>query len=67
MFYDHGNYSLAIAECIDKIKNNDFDGFTRKLYLEEKSSEILSLPIKDFEDDQKFEPKRQILRKPEMV
>ena len=67
LFYYHGNYSLAMAECIDKIKNNDFDGFTRKLYLEGKSSEILSLQIKDFEDDQKSEPKRQILRKAEMV
>ena len=59
LFYHHGNYSLAMAECIDKIKNNDFDGFTRKLYLEGKSSEILSLQIKDFEDDQKSEPKRK--------
>ncbi|MBU1371122.1 MAG: AraC family transcriptional regulator [Bacteroidetes bacterium] len=67
LFFHHGNYSLSMSDCIEKIKNNEYDGFTRKLFLEGKSNEILSIQIKDFEDDRKDEPKRQILRKSEMT
>jgi AraC-like DNA-binding protein len=67
LFFHHGNYSLAMSDCIEKIKNNEYNGFTRKLFLEGKSNEILCIQIKDFEDDKKDEPKRQILRKSEMT
>lgn len=67
LFYYHGNYSLAMSECIEEIKNNTLNGFTRRLFLEGKANEILSLQINDFEDDQRTEPKRQILRKAEMT
>lgn len=67
LFFYQGNYSLSMSECIDKIKNTQLNGFTRRLFLEGKSNEVLSIQIDDFEDDQKSEPKRQILRKSEMA
>lgn len=67
LFFYHGNYSIGMSNCIDSLKTNRLDGFTRRLFLEGKSNEILSIQIKDFEDDQKSEPKRQILRKADMV
>jgi AraC-like DNA-binding protein len=67
IFFYHGNYSLAMSECIDKIKSNTLEGFTRRLFLEGKSNEILSIQIADYEDDKKDEPKRQILRKAELA
>ncbi|MEO5909400.1 MAG: AraC family transcriptional regulator [Pelobium sp.] len=67
LFFYQGNYSLSMSECIDKIKTNKLNGFARRLFLEGKSNEILSIQIDDFEDDQKAEPKRQVLRKSEMV
>ncbi len=67
LFYYHGNYSMGMSNCIDNIKANTLDGFTRRLFLEGKSNEILSIQIQDYQDDQKTEPKRQILRKSELV
>jgi AraC-like DNA-binding protein len=67
LFYYHGNYSMAMSDCIDKIKSSKLDGFTRRLFLEGKSNEILSIQIQDYQDDKKTEPRRQILRKSEMV
>lgn len=67
LFYYHGNYSLSMSDCIDNIKDSKLNGFTRRLFLEGKSNEILSIQIKDFEDDQKKTPQRNILRKAEMV
>jgi AraC-like DNA-binding protein len=66
LFFYHGNYSLTMSDCIDSIKSNSLDGFTRGLFLEGKSNEILSIQIADYEDDKKTEPKRQILRKSEL-
>ncbi|RKD13888.1 hypothetical protein BCY91_10065 [Pelobium manganitolerans] len=66
LFYHHGNYSLNMADCIDKIQTSRLGGFTRRLFLEGKANEILSIQIQDFEDDRKSEPKRQILRKSDM-
>nr|WP_294894179.1 AraC family transcriptional regulator [uncultured Pedobacter sp.] len=65
LFYYHGNYSMAMSDCIDNIKSSKLDGFTRRLFLEGKSNEILSIQIQDYQDDRKSEPKRQILRKSE--
>ena len=67
LFFHHGNYSMAMSDCIDKIKVSTLDGFARRLFLEGKSNEILSIQIADFEDDVKTEPKKQILRKAEMA
>ncbi|MBC7653385.1 MAG: helix-turn-helix transcriptional regulator [Oligoflexus sp.] len=67
LFFYHGNYSLIMSDCIDSIKGTKLDGFTRKLFLEGKSNEILSIQIADYEDDKKTEPKRQILRKSELA
>ncbi|WP_017258457.1 helix-turn-helix transcriptional regulator [Pedobacter arcticus] len=66
LFYYHGNYSMAMSDCIDHIKTTRLDGFTRRLFLEGKSNEILSIQIQDYQDDRKKEPKRQILRKSEL-
>lgn len=67
LFYYHGNYSMTMSDCIDNIKFSTLDGFTRRLFLEGKSIEILSTQIQDYQDDGKEEPKRQILRKSELV
>ncbi len=67
LFYYQGQYSLSMANCIENIQNSKLEGFTRRLFLEGKSNEILSIQIKDYEDDLKAEPKRQILRKSEMI
>ncbi len=67
LFYYHGNYSMEMSDCIEKISESKLEGFTRRLFLEGKSNEILSIQIQDFQDDKKAEPKRQILRKAEMV
>ncbi|MFC5284815.1 helix-turn-helix domain-containing protein [Pedobacter alpinus] len=67
LFFYHGNYSIGMSNCIDSLKVNGLDGFTRRLFLEGKSNEILSIQIEDFEDDQKEEPKRRILRKADMI
>lgn len=66
LFYYHGNYSMSMSNCIDHIKTNRLDGFTRRLFLEGKSNEILSIQIQDYQDDKRTEPKRQILRKSDM-
>lgn len=67
LFYYHGNYSMGMSTCIDNIKKSRLDGFTRRLFLEGKSNEILSIQIQDYQDDKKSEPKRQILRKSELA
>ncbi|OAQ41912.1 hypothetical protein A5893_01985 [Pedobacter psychrophilus] len=67
LFFYHGNYSLTMSDCIDSIKKTKLSGFTRRLFLEGKSNEILSIQIADYEDDKKIEPKRQILRKSELA
>ncbi|HET8829260.1 MAG TPA: AraC family transcriptional regulator, partial [Pelobium sp.] len=66
LFYYHGNYSMSMSNCIDHIKTSRLDGFTRRLFLEGKSNEILSIQIQDYQDDKRTEPKRQILRKSDM-
>jgi AraC-like DNA-binding protein len=66
LFFYRGNYSLAMADCIDQIKSNPFKDFARRIFLEGKSNEILSIQINDYEDDLKDEPKRNILRKSEI-
>jgi AraC-like DNA-binding protein len=55
-----------MADCIDQIKSNPFKDFARRIFLEGKSNEILSIQINDYEDDLKDEPKRNILRKSEI-
>ncbi|MBK0381588.1 helix-turn-helix transcriptional regulator [Pedobacter sp. SD-b] len=67
LFFYQGNYSLAMSDCIDTIKTSKFSGIARSLFLEGKSNEILSIQISDYEDDKKDIPKRQILRKSELV
>lgn len=66
LFFYQGNYSLNMSDCIDKIKNSKLRGFSRRLFLEGKSNEILSVQIADYEDDRREKPKRQILRKSEL-
>ena len=66
LFFYRGNYSLTMADCIDQIKTTPFKDFARRIFLEGKSNEILSIQINDFEDDLKDEPKRSILRKSDM-
>lgn len=66
LFYYHGNYSLTMADCIYDINSMQYKGFARRLFLEGKANEILGIQIKDFEDDQKADHKKKILRKSEI-
>lgn len=66
LFYYHGNYSLAMAKCIQDINSSKQTGFARRLLLEGKANEILSIQIQDFEDDQQNDSRKKILRKADL-
>lgn len=66
LFFYHGNYSLSMADCIYDINTMLYTGFARRLFLEGKANEIMGIQIKDFEDDQKTDRNKKILRKSEM-
>ena len=60
-----GYYSLAIAECAKSIDNSESEGLARKTFLESRALELLSLQLKQYEDDQKSKGKRMVIRKAE--
>lgn len=59
-------YSLTIAACIQNIKNSEYKGLVRRIFLESQTLEIMAMQIKQYLDD--MEPSRQqsILRKKDM-
>lgn len=62
-FFYQGNYSIAAAECITKIIQNDQKGLVRSTYLESKVLELLSRQIRQFTDDLRSPGKQVMLRK----
>ena len=62
-FLYQGEYSLIIAEILNDIITNNYQGFVRKVYLESKALDLLSMKIKQYQDDLKEPSQRQILRK----
>lgn len=62
-FFYQGNYSIAAAECINKIVKNEQKGLIRSTYLEGKALELLSRQIKQFTDDLLSPGKQVMLRK----
>ena len=65
-FLYQGFYSLVIAEILNDIQYNPHTGFVRKVYIESKALELLSMQIKQYQDDLKTPSQRQILRKEEV-
>lgn len=65
-FLYQGFYSLVIAEILNEIQNNPHTGFVRKVFIESKALELLSMQIKQYQDDLKTPSQRQILRKEEV-
>lgn len=62
-FFYQGNYSIAAAECINKIIKNEQKGLVRSTYLEGKALELLSRQIRQFTDDLLSPDKQVMLRK----
>lgn len=65
-FLYQGFYSLVIAEILNDIQFNPHAGFVRKVFIESKALELLSMQIKQYQDDLKVPSQRQILRKEEI-
>jgi len=66
LFYHQGNYSLEMADCINQINNSTSKELVRRLFLEGKAIEILSIQIQDFIDDLAEDSHKQILRKADL-
>jgi len=65
-FLYQGFYSLVIAEILNEIQINPHTGFVRKVFIESKALELLSMQIKQYQDDLKTPSQRQILRQEEV-
>lgn len=62
-FLYQSNYSITIAECIKGITSCEYEGLVRSSFLEAKAYELLSLQIKQYEDDMNFYGRQALLRK----
>ena len=62
-FLYQSNYSITIAECIKEITSCDYEGLVRSSFLEAKAFELLSLQIKQYEDDMNYFGRQAVLRK----
>lgn len=65
-FYHSGDFSLHLSELINLMNNYTFTGFTRRLFLEAKAYELLSLQIANYNDDMVDSDERVILRQTEL-
>jgi AraC family transcriptional activator of pyochelin receptor len=65
-FLYQGHYSLTIAQCIQNIKTNEYQGLVRRVYLESQTLEIMAMQIKQFIDDRAPSNKQSVLRKKDM-
>lgn len=65
-FYHSGNYSLGIANILNEMSEFLAENFTRKLFLEGMSYQILTQQILQYQDDQKDEGERMLLRSSEL-
>lgn len=62
LFYYNGHYTLDIAQCIEESIECELTGFTRSVFLEGKSYEILAHHLRQYVDDLTDPDKRKILR-----
>jgi AraC-like DNA-binding protein len=62
-YFYHSNYSISIAECINEIVEDKNSGLVRSTRIEGKTLELLSMQIKQYEDDLKEPGKQVMLRK----
>jgi len=62
-YFYHSNYSIAVAECITEIVEDDNTGLVRSTRIEGKTLELLSMQIKQFNDDMQEPGKQIMLRK----
>jgi AraC-like DNA-binding protein len=65
-FYYNGNYSLGIADLLDDMIEFTAENFTRKLFLEGISYQILTQQILQYQDDKMDEGSRLLLRSSEL-
>ncbi len=65
-FLYQGHYSLTIAQCIQNIKNNEYKGLVRRVYIESQTLEIMAMQIKQYVDDLAPSKKQSVLRKRDM-
>lgn len=62
LFYYKGYFSLNIAKYIEEFTTCELEGFTRSVFLEGKTYEILTSHLEQYKDDQLKPEKRTILR-----
>ena len=65
-FYYNGNYSLEIAGLLDEMMEFSAENFTRKLFLEGMSYQILTQQILQYQDDKRDEESRILIRSSEL-
>jgi AraC family transcriptional activator of pyochelin receptor len=65
-FLYQGHYSLTIAQCIQNIRNNEYKGLVRRVYMESQTLEIMSMQIKQYMDDMAPSKQQSVLRKKDM-
>ena len=62
LFFYKGHYSLDIAKCIEESNECEHTGFTKSVFIEGKSYEILAHHLRQYLDDLTDPDKRKILR-----
>lgn len=62
-YFYHSNYSISVAECINEIVEDENVGLVRSTRIEGKTLELLSMQIKQFNDDLNEPGKQVMLRK----
>lgn len=65
-FYHSGNYSLNIADILTQMIDFKAENFTRKLFLEGMAYQILTHQILQYQDDNRDEGNRTLLRSSEL-
>lgn len=65
-FYYKGNYSLGIANILKSMSEFSAENFIRMLFLEGMAYQILTEQILQYQDDQKDESNRMLLRSSEL-
>ncbi|MBT0608126.1 helix-turn-helix transcriptional regulator [Aequorivita echinoideorum] len=65
-FYHKGNYSLGIADLLQNMEEFTAENFIRKIFLEGMANQILTEQILQYQDDQRDEGSRMLLRSSEI-
>ncbi|MEZ4883567.1 MAG: AraC family transcriptional regulator [Chitinophagales bacterium] len=61
-FLHQSNYSYVISESLDTMNQCEHTGMVRRIFLESKTLEVLSMQINQYDDDMNFEGKRVLLK-----